>query len=87
MSWIMNYFHHFLWYVLTGQPPTVIIAAFVAVGGLLQVIIPTLHDDVIKWKHFPRYWPFVRGIHWFPVNSPHKRPMTQNFYVFFDLSE
>ena len=19
------------------------------------------HDDVIKWKHFPRYWPFVRG--------------------------
>ena len=30
------------------------------------------HDDVIKWKHFPRYWPFVRGIHWSPVNSPHK---------------
>ena len=22
-----------------------------------------LHDDVIQWKHFPRYWPFVRGIH------------------------
>ena len=21
------------------------------------------HDDVIKWKHFPRKWPFVRGIH------------------------
>ena len=21
------------------------------------------HDDVIKWKHFPCYWPFVRGIH------------------------
>ena len=21
------------------------------------------HDEVIKWKHFPRYWPFVRGIH------------------------
>ena len=21
------------------------------------------HDDVIKWKHFPRYWPFVWGIH------------------------
>ena len=18
-----------------------------------------IHDDVIKWKHFPRYWPFV----------------------------
>ena len=24
------------------------------------------HDDVIKWKPFPRYWPFVR------VKSPHK---------------
>ena len=31
-----------------------------------------LHDDVIKWKPFPRYWPFVQGIHRSPVNSPHK---------------
>ena len=31
-----------------------------------------LHDDVIKWKHFPRYWPFVWGIHRSPVNSRHK---------------
>ena len=30
------------------------------------------HDDVIKCKHFPRYWPFVWGIHRSPVNSPHK---------------
>ena len=30
------------------------------------------HDDVIKWKHFPRNWPFVWGIHRSPVNSPHK---------------
>ena len=30
------------------------------------------HDDVFKWKHFPRYWLFVRGIHQSPVNSPHK---------------
>ena len=22
-----------------------------------------IHDDAIKWKHFPRNWPFVRGIH------------------------
>ena len=28
----------------------------------------------ITWrcKHFPRCWPFVRGIHRSPVNSPHK---------------
>ena len=30
------------------------------------------HADVIKWNHFPRYWPFVRGNHRGPVNSPHK---------------
>ena len=29
------------------------------------------HDDVIKWKHFPRYWPFVRRNHRSTVNSPH----------------
>ena len=31
-----------------------------------------IHDDVIKWKHFPRHWSFVRRIHQSPVNSPHK---------------
>ena len=30
------------------------------------------HYDVIKWKHFPRYWPFVREIHRSPVNFPYK---------------
>ena len=29
------------------------------------------HYDVIKWKPFPRYWPFVRGMR-SPVNSPDK---------------
>ena len=42
------------------------------------------HDDVIKWKHFPRNLPFVRGIHrsrWIPT----QRPVTRSFDVFFDL--
>ena len=30
------------------------------------------HDDVIKWKHFQRYWSFLRGIHRSPGNSSHK---------------
>ena len=37
------------------------------VGGIHQ-----FHDDVIKWKRFQRYWPFVRRIHRSPVNSPQK---------------
>ena len=30
------------------------------------------HDDAIKWKLFPRYWPFVRGIRRSSVNCPQK---------------
>ena len=37
-----------------------------------NVISVCLHDDVIKWKHFPRNLPFVRGTPRSPVNSPHK---------------
>ena len=31
-----------------------------------RVFISKVHDDVIKWKHFPRYWSFLRGStgHW-----------------------
>ena len=48
-----------------------------------------IHDDVIKWKHFPRYWPFVWGIHRSPVNSPvtgefpAQRPVTWSIDVFY----
>ena len=37
--------------------------------GWLCMLMNYTHDDVIKWKHCPRYWPFVRGIHrsrWIP---------------------
>ena len=42
--------------------------------GWISYIAQSPHDDVIKWKHFRyrRYRPFVRGIPWSPVNSPHK---------------
>ena len=44
------------------------------------------HDDVIKWKLFPCYWPFVRGIN-SSVNGefPTQRPVTRSFDVFYDL--
>ena len=40
------------------------------------------HDDVIKWKYFPRYWPFVRGIHRSPVNSCTKAGDAELWWVF-----
>ena len=53
---------------LAGHMPLTIL--WVWWGGI--VFIPYLwltHGDVIKWKHFPRYWPFVRGIHRSPGNK------------------
>ena len=44
-----------------------------------------IHDNVIKWKHFPRNWPFVRGIHRSPVNSPPKGQWRGALIFFFDL--
>ena len=36
---------------------------------------PDDHDDIVKCKHFPRSWPFERGNHRSPVNSPHKNQL------------
>ena len=44
-----------------------------------------IHDDVIKWNHFSRYWPFVWGIHRSPVNSPHKGQWRGTLMFFFYL--
>ena len=50
---------------------------FVFLG--IPVVSCSMHDAVIKWKHFPRYWPFVRG------EFPAQRPVTRSFDVFFHL--
>ena len=36
---------------------------------------------------FPRYWPFVRGIHLATGEFPANRPVTQSFDIFFDLHQ
>ena len=36
--------------------------------GCLVIRILEKHDDVIKWKHFPRYWPFDGEF----TGDPHK---------------
>ena len=48
---------------------SVIIALFMSVN---LVSLKHIHDDIIKWKHFPCYWLFVRGIHQWLVDSPDK---------------
>ena len=57
-----------------GRLSASIVSQVMAVGrhGLFSLGMFSNHDDVIKWEHFPHYWPFVRGIHRSPVNSPEK---------------
>ena len=43
--------------------------------------LTTLHNDVIKMKHSPRCWPFVRGIHRSLVNS-HRKGQYQGAWMF-----
>ena len=65
--WILLYvgIFHCIW---CRQWSVIIFYFYCGINSSLQLS----HDDVIKWKHFPRNWPFVRGIHRSPVNSPHK---------------
>ena len=74
------WWHHVIWRHLCD---TFVIKAVNLIGirlvsisvGLslcLYANVVHFHDDVIKWKHFPRNWPFVREIHRSPVNFPHK---------------
>ena len=41
------------------------------------------HDDVIKWKHFPRYWSFCAGNSPVTGEFPSQRPVTRSFDVFY----
>ena len=73
--WIIKYFlivksDWTLWQPMWPNDISLIsIHAFILVSVTL---LRHMHDDVIKWKHFPRNWPFVREIHRSPVNFPHK---------------
>ena len=44
-----------------------------------------IHDDVIKWKHFTRYWAFCADNSPVPGEFSAQRPVTRSFDVFFDL--
>ena len=52
---------------------------------IISIGCNSAHDDITKWNFFPRYWPFVPGIHQSPVNPHTQRPVTRGFDVFFDL--
>ena len=51
----------------------------------VHLVLWMMYDDIIKWKHFPCYWLFVRGVHLSPGEIPVKRPVTLSFDVYVDL--
>ena len=55
--------------------------------GTQRFEVQLAHDDVIKGKHFPRYWAFVRGFHRSPLSFPHKCQWRRALIFSFSVSE
>ena len=52
----------------------------------VSIVYSTVCSGVDRRKHqSSASLAFVRGIHWWPVNSPHKRPVTQKMLPFDDV--
>ena len=62
LYWILHRWRNYLSYTIITM----------ATDELAAQRNKSLYGNVIKRKHFPSYWPFVRGIHRSPVNSPPK---------------
>ena len=44
-----------------------------------------IKENVKAWRHGPFKWDFVREIHRWPVNSPHKGPVMRKMFPFDDV--
>ena len=69
----MHFYIWFIKYKSTESKKTLLFPFLLVIRSVTDTDMEwSSHDDVIKWKHFPRDWPFVREIHRSPVNFPHK---------------
>ena len=55
------------------------------IPSLSTACLTTYEGPTSKKHQSPRYWPFVRVIHRWPVNSPHKGPVTRKKLPFYDV--
>ena len=64
----------------------VIIRAMASRITSLTIVYSTVHSGADQRKHqSSASLAFVRWIHWWPVNSPHKWPVTQKMFPFDDV--
>ena len=68
-KFLMIYILHDILFLANHRPPSIQLSQISHEAPKEPL---SCHDDVIKWKHFMSYWPFVRGIHRSPGNYPHK---------------
>ena len=64
----------------------VIMSSLAAQITSLTIVYSTVYSGADQEKHqCPASLAFVRGIHRWPVNSPHKGPVTRTFFPFDDV--
>ena len=74
-KYVLEFENMFFWIAITKKILQI---------SCLSLILTFCHDDVIKWDHFPRYWPFVLEFTG-PGEFPAQWPVTRSSDVFFDL--
>ena len=64
----------------------VIMSAIASQITTLTIVYSTVYSGADQRKHQSSVsLAFVRGIHWWPVNSPHKGPVTRKMFPFDDV--
>ena len=82
-SWSDHFLIKLLYFWSASTDPTLVhtyndknnqhkLGTFLLQNTALWIFVKWIMMTSSKWKHFPRCWPFVRGIHRSPVNSSHK---------------
>ena len=50
-----------------------------------ECLVNNLFRLTSKKHKILHYWPIVRGIHWWPMDSPHKGPVTRETFPYHDI--
>ena len=92
-SWeyFLNKLRYFAWLVMSNdwdsllQDVEIRYSKLTGIDGLLFIDMAN-NDDVMTWRRFPHYWPFVRGIYRsIVVDSPHKGTSNTGLWCCFDV--
>ena len=75
----------YLWALWDESTLKVGVCVFLSFRYIDIYMIVIIHDDVIKWKHFPCYCAICAGNSPVPGEFPTQRPVRRSFDVFFDL--